>query len=134
MTTIRIDLPWQSPPLTMNDRLHHRVRAREIAAIRRDMHWLAVSHRLPKGVAHVDVQLHWVPATRRRRDPINLVPTQKALVDALTVGTAKHPGYGLVADDTPDYVTDRMPVIHPSNGATDIVRMWAELTITEAPA
>ncbi|MCR8897281.1 hypothetical protein NWF34_10005 [Gordonia sp. GONU] len=134
MTTIRIDLPWQSPPLTMNDRLHHRAHAREVAAIRRDVHWLAVRHRLPKGVAHVTVQLHWVPATRRRRDPINVLPTQKALVDALTAGTSRNPGYGLVPDDTPDYVTDQMPIIHPPTTARGTVRMWVELTLTEAPA
>lgn len=133
MTSIRIDLPWQSPPLSMNDRRHPRVHARDVAAVRRDVHWLAVHRRLPKDVAHVIVQLHWVPNVARRRDPINLIPTQKALVDALTVGTARSPGYGLVADDTPDYVTDLMPIIHSPNDTTRI-RMWVDLQITEEPS
>jgi crossover junction endodeoxyribonuclease RusA len=97
------------------------------------MHWLAVSHKLPKNVAHIAVQLHWIPNVHRRRDPINLMGTQKALVDALAAGTTKNPGYGLVADDTPQFVTDLMPIIHSPETAPR-VRMWVELDITQEPA
>ena len=132
MTTIRIDLPWQTPPLTLNDRRGHRAHAREVRQVRETMHWLAIRQQLPKGVAHVVIELHWLPAFRRRRDPINVTATQKALVDALTAGTTKTPGYGLVVDDTPAYVTDLMPVIHQPGPAR--VRMWLELTIDQGSA
>ena len=48
---------------------------------------------------------------RRRRDPSNLMPTQKAIVDELV-------RCGLWPDDTPEYVTEHMPTIEISGLVT----------------
>ncbi|MGC5249638.1 hypothetical protein ACPXB3_22270 [Gordonia sp. DT219] len=128
MRTITIELPWTAPPLTLNPagvgttRGAAFARARQIRDVRAHMAVLARHTNLPLKVAHVHVQLHYCPRDRRRRDAINLTPTQKALVDGLR-------DYGLVPDDDGRWVTDHMPVIHPAEkGHTG--RMWLELTIT----
>lgn len=104
-------LPYATPPLTANQRLHWAARARLTADVRRTTMLLARIAHLPKDVDHVTISLHYVPRDRRRRDPSNLMPTQKAAIDGLAAGTPRHPGYGLVADDTPDYVTETIPTI-----------------------
>lgn len=106
-------LPYGKPPLTANQRLHWAAKARLTADVRRDSMLLARAARLPRGVDHATIRLHYVPRDRRRRDPSNLMPTQKALLDGLAAGTDRHPGYGLVADDTPEYVTETIPTIDP---------------------
>ena len=95
----------------MNDRGHWAAKASRTARVRRDVMALAAAHRLPTGLARVRVQLVYVPRDRRRRDTDNLVATLKPICDALAAGTAKHPGYGLVADDTPQFMAKPEPVI-----------------------
>lgn len=99
-------LPWARPPLTANQRHHWATRARLTADVRRATHLLALAAKLPKGATHVTVALHYVPRDRRRRDPSNLMPTQKAALDGLVDA-------GLVPDDTPDYVTETIPTVDP---------------------
>ena len=106
-----IRLPYRTPPMSMNDRQHWRTKARQTANVRRDVMALAAAHRLPTGLARVRVQLVYVPRDRRRRDTDNLVATLKPICDALAAGTAKHPGWGLVADDTPEWMSKPEPVI-----------------------
>lgn len=127
MPTTSILLPWTSPPLSLNDRGHHMARARVVADVRRAVYLMARAHQLPQGLDHVTVQLHYRPERNGRRDPVNLIGTQKALVDGLTSGTKKHPGYGLVPDDTPQYVTDTIPIIHPAvKGQPG--QLWIDIT------
>ena len=102
--TYVLDLPYERPPLTANQRMHWAKKARIVSEVRRTAAWLARSQHLPRGVEHALISLVWVPSTQRRRDPSNLMPTQKAIVDGLV-------DYGLVPDDTPDYVTEVMPRI-----------------------
>lgn len=99
-------LPYGKPPLTANQRLHWAVKARLTADVRRDAMLLARSARLPRGVDHATIRLHYVPRDRRRRDADNLVPTLKAACDGLVDA-------GLTADDTPDQMTKHMPTIDP---------------------
>ena len=106
-------LPYATPPLTANQRLHWAAKARLTADVRRTAMLLARAAHLPRDCEHVTVALHYTPRDRRRRDPSNLMPTQKALLDGLAAGTQRHPGYGLVPDDTPDYVTETIPTIDP---------------------
>ena len=54
----------------------------------------------------VEVWIEVVPRDRRRRDPSNWMPTQKAMIDGLV-------DYGLVPDDCPPFVTERMPLLLP---------------------
>lgn len=106
-----IRLPWRTPPLSMNDRGHWAAKASRTARVRRDVMALAAAHRLPTGLDRVRVQLVYVPRDRRRRDTDNLVATLKPICDALAAGTPKHPGWGLVADDTPEWMSKPEPVI-----------------------
>lgn len=105
MTRHRLDLSFNRPPLTSNQRHHWAVRARTVREVRSEVAWRA--HATGLGTQqHITVELHYHPADRRRRDADNLVPTLKAACDGLVDA-------GLVADDTPAYMTKHMPVIHP---------------------
>lgn len=132
---------WQTPPLSMNDRLHWRVEAKKKAEIRDLIRWLVRAQRVPRMDA-ITVELHYVPRDNRVRDPENLVATLKPCIDGLRDYRAtrrRHrsgawidvPAYtdGVVPDDSPKHVDRRMPVIHPADSGRNLVRMW--LTITE---
>lgn len=66
---------------------------------------------IPRNQAHVSTQLVWLTPDKRRRDEDNIVATAKAAWDGLV-------DYGIVPDDTPDYMTKLMPAIipHPTRG------------------
>ena len=98
--------PFRSPPLNANQRMHWAQRARVTKDVRQKARLVAAAARLPKGVDRVEVWIEVVPRDRRRRDPSNWMPTQKAMIDGLV-------DYGLVPDDCPPFVTERMPVLLP---------------------
>ncbi|RBO87055.1 RusA family crossover junction endodeoxyribonuclease [Nocardia puris] len=128
----RIDLPWTRPPLSMNDRGFTRgaalAKARIVREVRQTTHTLATAARLPRGVAHVTVQLHYRPRDNGRRDTDNLVATLKPICDALAAGTAKHPGYGMVPDDIPRWMAKPEPIIHPPAAKGLPGALWLEVT------
>lgn len=103
--TWRLDLPYSRPPLTMNDRLHRHAAARLTAQLRRDAAMLARYVHIP-ALPRIAVELHYVPRDARRRDPINLEPTVKAIEDGLVDA-------GVVPDDVPQYVEPTAAVIDP---------------------
>jgi crossover junction endodeoxyribonuclease RusA len=118
---IELDIPLVlgRPPLTANDRRHWAQKASLTRMVREAVCWRAREHKLnPQG--YVIVQLHYTPPDRRRRDPSNLMPTQKPAVDGLVDA-------GVVPDDTPEYVGELMPVIHPPSGTGP--RMWLAVAI-----
>ena len=96
----RIPLPYPTPPLTLNGRMHHMARYRHTKQLRGDAKVLALAAHLPKGLVRVEIVLHWQPTTRRPRDEDNLTPTLKPLIDGLV-------DYGLVPDDDHEHVTSR---------------------------
>lgn len=105
---IRIELPYGTPPLDCYTRLpscHERPSA---------------SQRKPTPALGSQGP-HHVSATPRMSD--NLVPTLKVCADALV-------DHGTVPDDTPEYMTKHMPVIHPKH-TTGQGHVWLELTIKE---
>lgn len=104
---IVLELPYQKPPLSMNDRKHHMARARITRQIRSTTAWLAKQANVPIGLEHVAVCLHYRPRDRRVRDADNLMPVLKAACDGLV-------DYGLTADDTPELMQKLMPIIHPA--------------------
>ncbi|MFF4026963.1 hypothetical protein ACFYY5_29345 [Nocardia elegans] len=131
--TVRIELPWTAPPLSMNDRGYTRGAAMAKAAKTREIRdaivILARKAQLPKCIDHVTVQLHYQPRDRRRRDTDNLVATLKPICDAIAAGTAKYPGYGMVLDDIPAHMAKPEPIIHePVKGEGG--RLWLEITYT----
>jgi crossover junction endodeoxyribonuclease RusA len=133
--TVRLDLPWSAPPLSMNDRGYTRGAAMAKAAktreIRETIVALAAEADLPKGVKHVTVQLHYQPRDNRRRDTDNLIATLKPIADALTVSKALNrrivPGHGMVLDDIPRFMSKPEPVIHDAVKGEG-GRMWLEIT------
>ena len=127
MPTTSMLLPWSKPPLSLNDRGHHMARARKVADVRRAVYLMARAHQLPTGLDHVTVQLHYRPAQNRRIDSDNLVATLKPCCDALAAGTKKHPGYGLVPDDTPQWMSKPEPIIHPAQKGQP-GQLWIDIT------
>lgn len=115
MASYIIPLSFTKPPLTANQRFGHWAqRAKLVKSIRDEVFIRARASNLPKGLDRIKVTLHYRPRDNRRRDADNIVPTMKAACDALAAGTAKHPGYGMVEDDTPDLMEKVMPIIHPA--------------------
>ncbi|WP_194838468.1 hypothetical protein [Nocardia sp. XZ_19_369] len=122
-------------PFTASDllSLNHRgasigavqAKAHKTKHIRETVFWLLKRAKLPLGVGHLTVQLHYRPATRRVRDQDNLAATAKPIYDAFIVGRsaginpktkrriAAHVGYGMVADDDAEYFAKPLPIIHP---------------------
>jgi crossover junction endodeoxyribonuclease RusA len=122
VSVITLPLPYDKPPLSMNQRMHWAEKARVTANVREAAFYLALSHKMPKNVAHASIQLHYAPKVHRRADPVNLTPTSKALVDGLI-------DYGLCPDDDPRYVTDLMPLIHHQS-TTGKGQLWLEIEVT----
>lgn len=91
-------------PLSLNDRMNYWVRAQAVKQVRDDVHILCRAHKVPK-CEKVSVHLVWFPGPLvRRRDPLNLVATLKAVEDGVVQA-------GVVPDDTPQYVKSVMPEI-----------------------
>jgi crossover junction endodeoxyribonuclease RusA len=104
-------------PLSLNDRTGWRARAKHVRQIREAIAWQAKKIG-PCG--HITAQLHYAPGDQRRRDASNLMASQKPAVDGLVDA-------GVVSDDTAEYVTELMPVIHPGPGPR---RLWLTVTVT----
>ncbi len=99
-------LPLEKP-LSLNDRDHWAPKARAVKEVRDMVHVLCRSKKVPK-CEKISVLLTWHPAPLvRRRDPLNLVATLKAIEDGVVQA-------GVVPDDTPEYVLSVMPVIAES--------------------
>lgn len=98
-------LPFLIPPLNLNKRYRHpAIKHREYAETRDNMRWVIRGQRIPAIAGRIAVELHYLPARRGRRDPINLAPTLKALEDAVVLE-------GVVPDDTPQWVLPSLPLI-----------------------
>lgn len=140
MTTLTFVLPlsFTTPPLSLNKHMHYMQRAKIVRELRHEVVVRLGSQQVPRPAAHVSAQFHWRPKHNRVRDTDNLAPTIKPLIDALTPETPARvrgkrlmqaiPGYGLVPDDAPQYVTRPEAVIHPASSTSP--RCWMELTIT----
>lgn len=94
-------LPYTSPPLTENQRLHWRKKALIVKQTRQVAYFLA--HGIP-ALGRCEVHLTWYVTTKHRRDEDNIVPTLKALCDGLVDA-------GLVGDDTKEFMVKLMPEI-----------------------
>lgn len=106
---LRIPLVDNKPPLNANDRLHWAVTNRLTQDTKDAIGWRVREAKIPR-LEHIAVRLMFQPQDRRRRDPSNLMPTQKAAVDGLVVA-------GVVPDDTPEFVTEEIPaVLWPDGG------------------
>lgn len=94
-----LQLPWKSPPLTLNQRMHWAVKARLTKEVR------LIAKVKARGIPDIErcsVELVWFVTDKRRRDADNPVLTLKALCDGLVDAE-------IVPDDTPEYMT-KLPV------------------------
>lgn len=101
-----LELPYSSPPLSLNSRMHHMKEAAERRQILSDVGWLARAKHLPKHLDRIHVVLVWRPKQIRRRDSDNPAPTVKACIDALV-------RYDLVVDDDARHVTHHVEIREP---------------------
>lgn len=119
---ITLALPWTAPPLSMNDRGASAgaafAKSRQIKDIRDTTRILAAAAHLPRNAGHVNVELHYRPKDRRRRDTDNLTATAKVIYDGLV-------DHGLVEDDVPQFMAKLEPVIHQKGTPS----MWLEIEI-----
>ena len=118
--TTTFEFPWTKAPLSMNDRLHHIVKAKKVAELRALMH--ATARHIPE-LDRIEVHLVQVVNTRRRRDDENLVATLKPLCDGLVDAE-------VVPDDTREFMVKHMPEIRYVKGCT----AHFEFTVTEVLA
>ncbi len=123
MTTI--NLPLTSPPLSLNDRMHWRVKAREVAALRELAATLARVQRVPSRETAV-VTLHYRPRDRRARDAANLHATLKPLTDGLV------DAHVLTRGDSSEYVEERCKIHLPIPGQPGA--LWLTITATDGEA
>ena len=108
-----IPLVGNRPPLNANKRLNPFAHNRRVQDIKDAIGWRVREVKIPS-LEHVTVQLVYQPQNRRRRDPSNLMPTQKAAVDGLVLA-------GVVPDDTPEFVTEEIPaVLDPNCGKSGL--------------
>ena len=103
-----LDLGEQRP-LTLNgQRRNPYVHARAVKHLRRLTWALACNARIPR-LGRVQVELHYAPRDKRRRDPMNLVATLKPCEDGVVDA-------GVIPDDTPEFSLPTVPVIDPPTG------------------
>lgn len=117
-----------APYLNANDREHWRPRSERIKTWR--AHVAQAAARLDPAITSwpVDVFFRFDVPDKRRRDPANLAPTCKVLVDSLGPGRtytskgrlAHAPGAGWWPDDTPEYVRTHEPELRPVGRRTGL--------------
>lgn len=95
-------------PLSMNDRGHHIARSKQVKALREATGWLSKQAKVPR-MKRCRVTLIYEPRDARRRDPINLSATLKAVQDGLVDAR-------VVPDDTLEYMESPVPMIDAPSG------------------
>lgn len=120
VTQWRLDLPYDKPPLSLNDSPTSSTgarlgRAATIKRVRRDAGWLARSAGIPL-LGRFSATLHWRPARNGRRDSLNLAATLKPLVDGLVDA-------GVCYDDDTSRYVGTEPRIHAAERG-EPGRMW----------
>lgn len=110
MTVHEIRLPWPKPPLSLNDRMHPKQKARAVRAVRSVAAAFVRAAHIPRA-NRISVTLTYHPRDSRRRDEDNLVATLKPLCDGIVDA-------GVVDDDDPAHMAKAMPTIaeaHPKD-------------------
>lgn len=97
-----LELPFRTP-LSLNDRMHWRVKAEHVKPWREAALVLARHQHIPP-CQRIEVALFYTPVDNRARDPLNLVASLKPLEDGLVDA-------GVIPDDSAKYHTSVMPVI-----------------------
>lgn len=120
-----IALPWRSPPLSLNDRMHWRPKFEKTKRVQGEARWAirtALGRRSVR-LAAAEVVLHWRVPDWRARDLDNLSATLKPAIDAL-VDEAVLPG-----DDWRRVLMSGSRIHPPEPGQR--AAMWLEITPKE---
>lgn len=124
MSTL-IPLPWSKPPITLNARQHHHVKAKAVAqALLEARVTIRAADVDPMDAAHVI--LHYRAPDRRRRDADNLAATLKVVQDALVAE-------GVIPRDDWECVPASGQRIHPPVKPAVEPAMWVELIDVREP-
>lgn len=115
MSTVK--LPWFRPPLSQNDRQHHHVKAKLVAAALGQARQ-AIREQGLKPRTGANVTLHYRVGDKRRRDADNLAIVLKVCLDALVLEE-------VIPDDSWVHVPHSGQTIHPPNGEPP--SMWLTL-------
>lgn len=113
-----LELPF-TKPLSLNDRMHWRVKAKLVRQVRDAASVLCRQQKIP-ACTRIQVELHYTPRDRRVRDPLNLVATLKAVEDGIVDA-------GVVPGDDPRYVEPTMPKIDEANRSPRIYAIVRQL-------
>lgn len=119
-TIWRLTIPAPCEWVSANQRIHWAPKAKLVKEWRKATLTHAQAAKLPTGIAHVriDAWLHFT--TRHHRDAANYADTLKGVVDGLCRDKThvnkkgklvNAPGYGLIWDDTPEYLDGPFPRI-----------------------
>lgn len=117
----RLVLPYDKPPLNLNQRGHWAKTNPERRDLRALGRLLARQQRIPH-LPHIHTRLVWRPPDNRRRDEDNIVLTAKPLWDGIVDAD-------VVDDDTSTYMTKYMPRILQGD-KTPGPRVWLEIWTT----
>lgn len=119
--SIRIPLPWTSPPVSQNDRQHHHVKAKAVARALAEAR-LAIRAAQVEPIVGAVVTLHYRVPDLRRRDADNLAVVLKVCQDALVAE-------GVIPRDDWVHVPSSGCTIHPPDAPAE---MWLVLSdVTE---
>lgn len=113
-----IPLNWTAPPVSQNDRQHHHVKAKAVAAALVEAR-LAIRAAQVEPIVGAVITLHYRVPDRRRRDADNLAATHKVCQDALVTE-------GVIPRDDWVHIPASGQQIHPPTA--DGPALWIELT------
>lgn len=122
MTTWRIELGYEKPPITENRRIKPVTRWRIQKRIRQETYLRIKNAKIPRQVK-IRAWIEWHVTDRRHRDEDNLFPLRKPIFDALQDpvppnrdGKGGGPGAGVVpADDTRYMIKEEARIIGPDD-------------------
>ena len=117
MSDLVIPLPWTTPPVSLNARQHHHVKAKAVAQALTEARWAIRAAKVPR-VVGAEVTLHYRVPDNRRRDADNLAGTLKVCQDALVQE-------GVLPDDSWVSVPSATCRIHAPD---EKPALWLELT------
>ena len=114
---------YMRPPLTLNSRMHWRVKANLTADLRNTGVTYTRKLKIPP-LDRFTAVLHYAPRDARERDTENIAPSSKPVVDGMC-WVHKQP-------DSRDHYLPSMPVIHDPTGEPG--RLWLEvIDLSSAP-
>lgn len=91
-----LSLPYRTPPLSLNRKLHHMVEHRVKGELKQAAHLMARHLKLPQMKA-ITAELVWFKGDNRKADSDNIAPTLKPILDGLVAA-------GVLADDDSTHV------------------------------